>query len=90
LPEEGDFKEDWRLMNCLNFVFVPRTMASKERLDYLYNWHVKRFYMDRAWRKRFAGRLWQHRWSLYHFLRHLPSFLAAKKQFEPGLVTKSN
>lgn len=90
LPEEGEFHEDWRLMNCLNFVFVPRTMESKEKLDYLYNWHVKRFYMDRAWRRKFGARLWQHRWSMFHFLRHLPSFLAAKKQFEPGTVSKSS
>lgn len=89
IPQDGDFQEDWRLMNCLNFVFVPRTMPSKERLDYLYNWHVKRFYLDSGWRKKFTGRLWQHRWSLYHFVRHLPSFLAAKKQFEPRLAVKA-
>lgn len=83
LPDEGVFDEDWRLMNCLNFVFVPHSMASKERLEYLYNWHVKRFYLDQGWRKKFARRLWQHRWSLYHLLRHLPTFLAAKKHFEP-------
>jgi anaerobic magnesium-protoporphyrin IX monomethyl ester cyclase len=87
LPEEGIFKEDWRLMNCLNFVFVPHTMASKEKLEYLYNWHVKRFYLDKDWRKKFVGRLWQHRWSLYHLLRHLPTFLAAKKQFDPDQNT---
>ena len=86
LPEEGSFQEDWRLMNCLNFVFVPKTMASKEDLDYWYNWHVKRFYSEPAWRRKFAGRLWQHRWSLFHLLRHLPTFLAAKKQFEPDSV----
>ncbi|MEI7613327.1 MAG: radical SAM protein [Betaproteobacteria bacterium] len=83
LPEEGAFDENWREMNCLNFVFVPRTMESKEKLNYLYNWHVKRFYLDKGWRKKFSGRIWQHRWSLYHLLRHLPSFLAAKKHFEP-------
>jgi hypothetical protein len=51
---------------------------------------VKRFYLDRGWRKKFTGRLWQHRWSLYHFVRHLPSFLAAKKQFEPRLQAKAD
>lgn len=67
---EGVFNEDWRQMNRLNFVFVPKTMESREQLDNLYNWHVKRFYMDQGWRNRFAGRLWQHRWSLFHFFRH--------------------
>ena len=88
LPSEGEFNEDWRQMNCLNFVFVPKTMESREQLDNLYNWHVKRFYMDQGWRNRFAGRLWQHRWSLFHFFRHLPSFLAARRHFEPAPVSR--
>jgi radical SAM superfamily enzyme YgiQ (UPF0313 family) len=87
IHEEGTFNEDWRLMNCLNFVFVPQGIASKERLDFLYNEHVKRFYSDRGWHKKFRKRLWQHRRSLFYFLRHLPSFLAAKRQFEPGKDT---
>ncbi len=84
IRSEGTFNEDWRLMNCLNFVYVPDTIASKERLDFLYNQHVKRFYSDREWRRKFGRRLWQHRWSLIHMLAHLPSFLSARRQFEPG------
>ena len=83
IHEEGTFKEDWPLMNCLNFVFVPRGIASKERLDQLYNQHVKRFYSDKTWRKKFRRRFWQHRKSLLYLLRHLPSFWSAKRQFEP-------
>ena len=84
LREEGTFHEDWRQMNCLNFVFVPKTIASKERLDDLYNRHVKRFYSDPAWRRTFKRRLWEHRWSLWHLVRHLPSFIGAKRAFEPA------
>lgn len=80
----GEFKEDWRLMNCLNFVFLPKGIDSWETLDLLYNTHVKRFYSDAAWRKRFRSRLWQHRHSLYRLLRHLPDFLMAMRAFEPG------
>jgi len=87
IREEGEFTEDWRLMNCLNFVFVPRGIQSKERLDFLYNEHVKRFYSDPGWRRKFRDRIWQHRKSLAYFLCHLPSFLAAKRQFEPGRET---
>jgi radical SAM superfamily enzyme YgiQ (UPF0313 family) len=83
IHEEGTFKEDWPLMNCLNFVFVPKGIASKERLDQLYNVHVKRFYSDKGWREKFRRRLWQHRKSLLYLLRHLPSFWSAKNQFEP-------
>jgi magnesium-protoporphyrin IX monomethyl ester (oxidative) cyclase len=82
--EQGTLDEDWRKMNCLNFVFVPKEIGSKETLDQLYNTHVKRFYSDPPWRKRFRSRIWQHRRSLWHLLRHLPDFLAAKRTFEPN------
>ncbi len=83
IREEGAFDENWRQMNCLNFVFVPKAIASRERLDQLFNEHVKRFYTDPAWRKRFRSRLWEHRHSLWHMARHLPDFIAARRQFEP-------
>lgn len=83
IREEGTFEEDWEQMNCLNFVFVPKSIGSKETLDQLYNQHVKRFYTDRRWLKKFRQRLWQHRHSLWHILKNLSDFLAAKNQFEP-------
>jgi anaerobic magnesium-protoporphyrin IX monomethyl ester cyclase len=83
IRREGEFDNDWRLMNCLNFVFVPKGIASKERLDELYNRHVKRFYTDREWRRKMSGRFWEHRWSFWRLLMHLPTFLAAKRQFQP-------
>lgn len=90
IREEGTFEEDWRRMNCLNFVFVPKAIASREHLDYLYNLHVKRFYSDPEWRKRFTGRLWQHRWSLWRLIRHMPSFLSARNDFEPDKREEKN
>lgn len=77
----GELVEDWRLMNCLNFVFKPDGFASREEMDALYNWHVRRFYDSRNYRRRFARRLWQHRWSLWHVLRHLPQTVAAARYF---------
>ncbi len=84
LSEHGVFDQDWRKMNCLNFVFVPNDIDSEETLDLLYNTHVKRFYSDPQWRRRFRKRLWEHRKSLWYFLRHLPDFLAAMRNFEPS------
>jgi anaerobic magnesium-protoporphyrin IX monomethyl ester cyclase len=83
IREEGAFEEDWAQMNCINFVFVPKTIGSKEILDRMYNAHVKRFYTSKAWRRKFRKRLWQHRHSLWHMVKNLPDFLAAKAQFEP-------
>jgi radical SAM superfamily enzyme YgiQ (UPF0313 family) len=85
IHSEGTFDENWKLMNCLNFVFVPKGIESRERLDQLYNEHVKRFYTDPAWRKTFRKRVWQHRRSLSHMLINLPAFLAAKHRFESPL-----
>lgn len=83
LATDGEMNEDWRLMNCLNFVFLPKTMESREALDQLYNWHVKRFYSDSTWRRTFRKRMWQHRRSLMRLVAHLPSFLSAMRTFEP-------
>ena len=83
IEEEGTMDNDWQQMNCLNFVFVPKGLSSRERLDQLYNEHVKRFYSSTAWRRKFMRRLWQHRWSLFYLAKHLPSFAKAKKNFEP-------
>jgi anaerobic magnesium-protoporphyrin IX monomethyl ester cyclase len=77
----GDLVEDWRLMNCLNFVYKPNGFESREQMDALYNWHVRRFYDSTGYRHRFAKRLWQHRWSLWHILKHLPQTIAAARYF---------
>jgi magnesium-protoporphyrin IX monomethyl ester (oxidative) cyclase len=82
--DEGTLEEDWRLMNCLNFVFIPKGIDSKETLDQLYNTHVKRFYSDPTWRRTFIKRLWQQRRSLWYLFVHLPDFLTAMRTFEPA------
>lgn len=86
IREEGALEEDWEQMNCLNFVFIPKSIGSKAVLDQLYNEHVKRFYTNKAWLRKFNKRLWQHRHSIWHILKNLPDFLAAKKQFEPRKI----
>jgi anaerobic magnesium-protoporphyrin IX monomethyl ester cyclase len=79
--ESGDFDEDWRLMNCLNFVFKPKGFASREQMDALYNWHLQRFYGGKAYHRRFARQLWQHRWSLWRVVKTLPTMIAAWRYF---------
>ena len=78
---DGDFIEDWRLLNCVNPVFRPEGFASRAQMEELYNGHIKRFYSSEGYRHRFGRRLWEHRWSLWHLLRHLPQTLAAKRYF---------
>ncbi|MFN0304440.1 MAG: B12-binding domain-containing radical SAM protein [Burkholderiales bacterium] len=79
--KEGSFHEDWRLMNCLNFVYVPEGFSSREQMEDLYNWHIMRFYKSKQYHRRFAKRLWQHRWTFWHMAKHLPMLLRAKSHF---------
>ncbi|MEW6672176.1 MAG: radical SAM protein [Thermodesulfobacteriota bacterium] len=84
ISEFGTFEEDWKKMNCINFVFVPKGIGSIAKLEQLYNTSVKRFYNSRQWRRKFMKRLWQHRKSIMYFAAHLPAFLAARRHFEPN------
>ncbi len=79
--EEGDFNEDWRLMNCLNFVFLPKGFNSREEMDALYNWHIFRFYHSKNYRRRFARHLWNHRGSLWHLIKNAPRVIQAKRYY---------
>jgi magnesium-protoporphyrin IX monomethyl ester (oxidative) cyclase len=78
---EGELHEDWRLMNCLNFIYLPKGFESREEMDALYNWHVRRFYNSKGYRRRFSRRLWQHRWSLWHLLANMPRVIQAARYF---------
>lgn len=79
--QEGEFNEDWRLLNCVNSVFLPDGFDSRQQMDTLYNAHIQRFYTTRRYQRRFGHHLWEHRWSLWHMLRHLPMVWAAKRYF---------
>jgi magnesium-protoporphyrin IX monomethyl ester (oxidative) cyclase len=79
--QSGDFDEDWRLMNCLNFIFKPHGFESREQMDELYNWHVRRYYDSKGYRRRFAKRLWRHRWSLWHVVKNLRTIVQAARYF---------
>ncbi len=82
IRDHGSFDEDWRRMNCLNFVFVPRDFESRDQLDQAYNRFVKSFYTDRDWRGKAMRRTWQHRHTLWHMLVNFRSFAAARRQFD--------
>jgi anaerobic magnesium-protoporphyrin IX monomethyl ester cyclase len=82
IAEEGTFNEDWRLMNCNNFVFVPSGFKSRSELEQCYGHAVKSFYTSKRWRRRFIKKAWTCRHSIMIFLRHLPQMLRARKLFE--------
>jgi radical SAM superfamily enzyme YgiQ (UPF0313 family) len=83
IRDEGSFVENWELMNCLNFVFVPQGIESKERLDDLYKQFIKRFYTGKNWIRKFWPLMFKSPDSTYRMIRNLPTFLKIKNDFEP-------
>ncbi|HUT76107.1 MAG TPA: radical SAM protein [Polyangia bacterium] len=82
IRDHGAFDEDWRRMNCLNFVFVPKDFESCDQLDRSYNRFVRSFYTDKKWRRKALSRTWQHRNTLWHMLVNARSFMAARRYFD--------
>jgi radical SAM superfamily enzyme YgiQ (UPF0313 family) len=82
---EGVFHEDWRLMNCLHFTYRPSAFRSRQEMDYLYNQCIERFYRGKDYQWLFIRRLWQHRWSCWHLLRHLIPFTRVGLRFKPDV-----
>jgi anaerobic magnesium-protoporphyrin IX monomethyl ester cyclase len=83
IHDEGAFQEKWDLMNCLNFVFIPKGIESKQRLDELYNRFIKRFYTGKNWTRKFGPLMFKSPHSTYRMFRNLPTFLKIKRDFEP-------
>jgi radical SAM superfamily enzyme YgiQ (UPF0313 family) len=83
IRDEGVFKEKWELMNCLNFVFVPRGIESREKLDDHYKQFIKRFYTSKNWVRKFGLLMLKSPHSTYRLVRNLPTFLKIKHDFEP-------
>lgn len=75
IREQGEFNENWDLMNCLNFVFVPHGMT-KQQLEDLYNEFIHRFYHRHRITWGYTKMLWKSPHSILSFLRHLPDILA--------------
>lgn len=83
IHEEGTFNEDWELMNCLNFVFVPKGIESKERLEELYKQFIKGFYTSTNWIRKFWPLMFKSPDSTFRMIRNLPAFLKIRRDFRP-------
>ena len=83
IQEEGSFEEKWGLMNCLNFVFIPKGIRSKERLENLYKQFIRQFYTGKNWISKFGLLCFQSPHSVYRLIKNLPVFLKIKSDFEP-------
>ncbi|HEX9078762.1 MAG TPA: radical SAM protein [Desulfuromonadaceae bacterium] len=79
IREHGTFEENWELMNCMNFVFVPHGMT-KARLEGLYDEFIRRFYRRSRIHWGYTKMLWKSPHSIAAFLRHLPEILAFERK----------
>jgi len=81
IAEHGEFEECWELMNCLNFVFVPRGLT-RQRLEQRYHEFYRRYFKRPSVLLSYLPMLWQSPDSWLRFLSNLKDFLAVKRSFE--------
>ena len=79
IREHGEFDENWELMNCMNFVFIPRGMT-KVQLEGLYDEFIRRFYHRSTIHWGYTKMFWKSPHSILTFMRHLPEILAFERK----------
>ncbi|MCX5694862.1 MAG: radical SAM protein [Candidatus Omnitrophica bacterium] len=90
IRQEGAFEEKWNLMNCLNFVFVPKGIRSKEQLDNLYKQNIRSFYTGKNWISKFALLCFQSPHSVHRIMMNLPAFLKIRNNFKPQVINHAH
>jgi radical SAM superfamily enzyme YgiQ (UPF0313 family) len=79
IRDQGEFNEEWPLMNCMNFVFIPKGMT-RDQLEGLYNEFIRRFYRRSRIHWGYTKMLWKSPHSITTFLKHLPEILAFERE----------
>jgi len=81
LARHGHFEEQWELMNCLNFVFVPEGLTLG-RLEQRYREFYRRYYERPKVLLGYVAMLWRAPDSWRRFLANLGDFLKLRKDFK--------
>jgi radical SAM superfamily enzyme YgiQ (UPF0313 family) len=79
LTDHGQFNEEWELMNCMNFVFIPNGMT-KEQLEGLYDEFIRRFYRRTRIHWGYTKMIWKSPHSVLDFLKNLPAILRFERK----------
>ena len=79
LQQFGEFNEEWELMNCMNFVFIPHGMT-KPQLEGLYDEFIRRFYRRTRIHWGYTAMLWRSPHSVLDFLKNLPAILRFERK----------
>ncbi|MFP4418227.1 MAG: B12-binding domain-containing radical SAM protein [Chitinispirillaceae bacterium] len=72
----GQFENDWEKMDCVNFVFVPNQLNSKETLQEYYGLFIRKFYNRPFMRKIYRRMLWESPHSYWRLVKHAGAFLS--------------
>jgi len=74
IHEMGEFNEDWELMDCMNFLFIPKGMT-KDQLEELFNKFYRKHFMRPKVLFEYTSMLWRSPDSWVRFMRNLPDFI---------------
>ncbi len=78
IQELGTFEEDWKKMDCMEFLFIPRGMT-REKLDELFINFYRSHYTRPKVLLGYASMLWKSPDSWFRFIKDLGSFLQFAK-----------
>ena len=67
-------RENWKNMDCVNFVFVPKETGSKEILEKYYREFIRRFYNRPSMKKVYRKMLFQSPHSYWRLVKHASVF----------------
>ncbi len=79
----GEFSQDfsqWPDMDCVNFVFVPKTLPSKNKLQKYYGEFIKRFYQRKSMRKVYKKMVFQSPHSYWRLIKQASRFIGYSKR----------
>ena len=81
IGDYGSFDNDWAKLDCVNFVFVPSGIASREVLERHRALFYRRFYSRKFMRHSvYPGMLFQSPHSMGRLLRHAGTFLSFRNR----------
>ncbi|MDH3974934.1 MAG: B12-binding domain-containing radical SAM protein [Deltaproteobacteria bacterium] len=81
IHDYGSFEENWEMMNCTNFIFIPRGFT-KERLEERYHEFYRRHFERTHILFDYVTMLWRSPNSWLRFLSNLGDFLSVKNAFK--------
>lgn len=79
IREHGEFNEQWELMNCMNFVFIPKGMT-KQQLEDLYTEFIRRFYRRGRIHWGYTQMIWKSPHSIIQFMKNLPAIIRLERE----------